>query len=214
MYYAAVLLRGWQSSQTPQCQSPFVQRALEARCASCLHVHFRSINVLPLSPSTWSCRAHPWSRNCKKNQNKIKNTPRWFQRIKSLQLIFSFEARHEEFLARVTLTHFFFHHSPHVFNLYKLCTRRQLLNRHHSTADKHSRSLFLVVNPPTSCTFSTRAFLFLFILTISTQENHRSDADTHTAYYVHKADPVFFSPSTHILGISSHWDSTIDFQWK
>lgn len=50
-----------------------------------------------------------------------------------------------------------------------------------------------------SCTFSTRAFLFLFILTISTQENHRSDADTHTAtaHYVHKADPVFFFQYTY-----------------
>lgn len=65
-----------------------------------------------------------------------------------------------------------------------------------------------MLSPPTSCTFSTRAFLFLFILTIGTQENHRSDADTATAYYLHKADPVFFfSLPVHIFWGSLHTET-------
>lgn len=47
---------------------------------------------------------------------KKKNTPRWFKRIKSLQLIFSFEARHEEFLARVTLP--FFSTAHHIYSTF------------------------------------------------------------------------------------------------
>lgn len=73
----------------------------------------------------------------------------------------------------------FFHHSPHLFNLYKLCTRHRLLNRNHSAADKHSRSLFKVLNPPTSCTFSTRASCFCSFW----QSAHRRIIDktqTHT----------------------------------
>lgn len=53
-----------------------------------------------------------------------------------------------------------------------------------------------MLNPWTSCTFSTQYVLFVFILTISTQENHQIEIHTVTAYCGHNTDPGF---SVHLV---------------